>query len=368
MRRSLIAATAAAWLLSAMAGPALAIPMVPGTIDWGVSESGPGFYQIPGSTTVTQSITPLHSGLLTHLQMWCQVEDGGDVTLAVGSATAVGHCTDGAWDTDFIFPNPPTVVAGTPYVLRIDTTGLFAAFNYSTDPQTRVALSDGGNPITVGEGSTTITSFAFLSYVLQPPTTTYAWNPASVLAGQSTTATLTATTVFPPSYAQPDAIKGAKPNTEGVMTLPFTLKLAALPAWFTPTGIQCDAAVTNCTMENFGTGLTGNTDAIDGATVIVTVTGIAAPPSNATSTSGQASGQGCTTWTIESDTIASCGTGQSVLGLVGQPTPHVTLAPTTTSEGGSDGGPSPWLLLWTLPALIAASGVVIRRHEARDRA
>jgi hypothetical protein len=350
---------------------------VPGVFDQGVAAGlgGDGVLLYDTTSThLTQGITPAHSGLLTYVELNCKGDDTSVVTLKVGSSTAQNVCPSDGYYQRFVFSAPATVTSGTPFTLGIDTGGASVYLAYATSPYAGGTAADSGNPIVIeSDPPVTLATFSFMTYVAQPPTTTYTWNPTSVQAGQSTTATLTAVTAFPISVFAPDVRSGsASPNgvTDGLSgTLPFTLKLASLPAWFTPTGIQCDAVITNCSIANFPTGLTGTINGFVASTVTVTMTGTAAPPSNATAGSGKASGQGCNTWQVDADTTASaCGDGQSVLGITGQTTPTAppttTLPPTTATTTGRSSGndPSPSLLLGTLPALLAAAMVVTRRE------
>ncbi len=283
-RSSLAAVVAAAVLFASLPGVALAKPVfVPGVFDQGVAgtpvDGGMGFYW-SGSAGLTQTITPSHSGILTRVQMDC-VADGGSmpVILRVGTSSATGYCSDGSFYSDFIFGAPmPSVVAGTPFTMSIDTGGFGIGFSYSIVPYAGGGAADGGAAIEVGEPAVPLTSFAFMSYVLEPPTTTYTWNPTSVQPGVSTPAALTVVTVFPVGYEEMNVIRGARALAE-VYPMTYTVTLASLPAWFTPTAIECSAEVTNCAIANLSAGLTA-TGTGAALTVSATVSGTATPPAS----------------------------------------------------------------------------------------
>jgi hypothetical protein len=377
-RSALAAAVSAAVLFASLPGVALAKPeFVPGVFDQGVAgtpvDGGMGFYW-SNSAGLTQTITPGHSGILTHVEMDC-VADGGSmpVILRVGASSATGLCSDGNWYSDFIFSAPmPGVVAGTPFPMSIDTGGFGIGFGYSILPYAGGRAADGGEAIEVGEPAVPLTSFAFMSYVLEPPTTTYAWNPTSVQPGISTPVALTAVTVFPVAYEEPNVIPAAGPNAVAY-PMTYTVTLGSLPAWFTPTGIECSAEVTNCALANLSAGLTA-TGTGAALTVSVTVSGTAAPPTSAAGSSGQAAGNGCNSWTLGNSTITSCGNAQASLAVaaaeataapIATPLPTLPASTTGGKSGTSDG--SAWPVLAVLFGLASAALFAGRRETQPGR-
>ena len=228
MRRSTLGSiAAAALLLSALPGSTLAKPLntVPGVFDQGVaaSQDGDGMAQYGiNSAHLTQGITPAHTGLLTHINLNCAGDNTTLLTLTVGSSTAQNVCGGGGY-RPFFFTSPATVTSGTPFTLGIDTGGATVAFYYTTVPYAGGAAANSGDPIvTDGETPVTVASFSFMTYVAAPPTTTYTWNPTSVVAGQSTTATLTAVTSFPISIDEPSVLTAAAQPNGFSGTMPFT--------------------------------------------------------------------------------------------------------------------------------------------------
>ena len=375
MKRSALAAVvAAAVLFASLPGAALATTgFVPGVFDQGVAgtpvDGGMGFYW-SNSAGLTQTITPSHSGILTHVEMDC-VADGGSmpVILRVGTSSATGYCSDGSFYSDFIFGAPmPSVVAGTPFTMSIDTGGYGIGFSYSIVPYAGGGAADGGAAIEVGEPAVPLTSFAFLSFVFEPPATTYTWNPTSVQPGVSTSAALTVATAFPIAE-QPMTVPAAIVAKPNLYPMTYTVTLASLPAWFTPTGIECSAEVTNCALANLTAGLTA-TGTGAALTVTVTVSGTAAPPASAAGSTGQAAGNGCNSWTLGDSTITSCGNaeaGLAVGAVAATPTPLPTLPASTTDGQSRTSDGFAWPLLAILFGLASAALFVGRRETLTGR-
>jgi hypothetical protein len=358
VRRSLLTAVAAGVLFCA-ALPSVAVagaPYLEGIHDQATGATfvdGQPLVYWSNSDGLTQTITPGITGALTQIQMPCLADGTGTLTLRVDSASASGECGSDFWGkVAFVFSAPlPNVVAGTPFTISFDTGSSGTGVEYRTSPYSGGAAADHGNPI-IGDGGS-VSSFYVETFVAPGPTTTYGWSLASVPAGASTPVTLTAVTSFPGIWVVPDVSRNAAPNAN--IPLTYTLKLGSLPTWFTPTGMDCSAAVTNCAVANFSTGLNVSSLGL-ATTVTVHVQGTAAPTAGANGTSGQAGGNGCVAWTAGSGTETLCGAAQAALGVgAAAPTPSnpptnlPTQPPTATLPLDASGtGGSLGLLLTSL--------------------
>jgi hypothetical protein len=155
-----------------------------------------------------------------------------EVVASVSGSTSHGFgCVEG-WG-DFAFPTPASVVAGQQYTIALTAPGegQFLIAESAVDyPRGAAAGMD--------QGYADVTDFAFMTFVLPAPVVTYAWDPTQVIAGTSTPATLTTATVFPAVMLGVALAPGAAaPNI--LSPLIYEVKLGALPAWFTPSGITC---------------------------------------------------------------------------------------------------------------------------------
>jgi hypothetical protein len=207
----------------------------------------------------------------------------------------------------------------------------------------------------------------FIDYFLPTPPhgelSRDAWGAPNVAPGSSTTVTLTATTRFDALPA--DAVVASVSPAASLIT--YSVKLGALPSWFTPTSIVCSAQIVpaDCTVANFGTGLAAAGDPLAKMTVTVTVTGTAAPPNSADGTTGTASGQGCITGPGMDGPVSLCSSGSDSL-----PVRRSTPPPTSTAGGsGSSEGQLPSYLPF---ALVGFGGLLLvlrirtqRRYSAR---
>jgi hypothetical protein len=182
MRRSRIAAIAAAVLALAVLAPAVQAKAIPGTLDQSVAPRE-SLYLTDSSST--QTFTAGLTGQLTFVELYCSGDTDTStalLTISIGTHIAVGQCGPGANWTGFDFTtlspepavqpalaaDPPTVTAGQQYTITIDIAvphrmGVAAA-NYAGG-----AAAEGGEPI---DG---VTDFAFRTYVLgaaatMPPT------------------------------------------------------------------------------------------------------------------------------------------------------------------------------------------------------
>ena len=183
MRRSRIAAIAAAVLALAVLAPAAqAVVVVPGTLDQSVP---PGASLYLTDSKSTQTFTAGLTGQLVLVQLYCAGDTDtavASLTISIGTHVAVAQCGPGAGWTSFDFTtlppepavqpalaaDPPAVTAGQQYTITIDIAvphrmGIAAA-NYAGG-----AAAEGGEPI---DG---VTDLAFRTYVLaaaatMPPT------------------------------------------------------------------------------------------------------------------------------------------------------------------------------------------------------
>jgi len=182
MRRSRIAAIAAAVLALAILPAGVQAVAVAGTLDQSVA---PGESLYLTDSTQTQTFTAGLTGQLTLVQIYCAGDTDSSVaslTISIGTHIAVGTCGPGAGWTSFDFTklppepavqpalaaDPPAVTAGQQYTITIDIAvphrlGVAAA-DYAGG-----AVAEHGNPI---DG---VTDLAFRTYVLaaastMPPT------------------------------------------------------------------------------------------------------------------------------------------------------------------------------------------------------
>jgi hypothetical protein len=360
-------AAAAALLVGLMPGIAAADGWAPGVKDQstGWNES---MWTSDGNA-VTQTVTAGMTGDLTRVRLYCAFPDTADVGIQLGSSWASGMCSGaGWWNYNFRAPLPH-VTAGSQFTLRISPTdGDNVSFGIANSDYAGGAAAEGGDPIEY-EGSP-VTDFAFETYVMGSPTTTYAWNPTSITAGTSQTVSVAAVTTFPDEGAQPQVVGPAFSDP-----VTHTVKFGTLPSWFTPTSIVCtsEIQVSDCTLDNFQTGMPALGNGTE-MTVTVTVTGIAAPPSSAGGGVGSASGTGCDSYIVDQD---NCGTGSADIAVLSpaptpSPTPSLTQAPTpppttTGDASGSGGGPLPWFLPAGLCLVLGTLFVVSRRAAKSAR-
>ncbi len=378
IRRSIAAAAAAALLMALAPAYVSATVAIPGSLDQSVAPGADTYADL--STSVTQTFTAGKSGLLTYIALYCSVsddfQDGIAITVSIGSSSASATCVDTEEAVDLFFPaTPPSVTSGQQYTMTIShgEDQPISLYPAASDYSGGAAAGGDGNPI---DG---VTDFAFQTYVLVPPTTTYTWNPTSIVAGTSTTVTLTAETDFPATIT-PVVVpaQGVSPNAP--VSVSYLVTLGALPTWFTPTGITCSAQIdpATCTVDNFKAGLTATGPLRAAMSVIVTITGTASPAAAAGGGKGSAQGNGCIPFNDGGTVVNSCGAAEADLTVSAAPatptpvptaaptaTPVVTPPPTATDGSGSTGDGSLLLLPGALCFGLGALAVVVRGESRR---
>ena len=365
MKRRSIAVVVALLAVALLPGYAGAAPLTPGTLDQNV-DWGESFYST--HTTVTQTFTAGIDGALTHLMLYCAADGSVDVTVAIGSSSRTSTCNGTADWVDFEFTTvPPTVHPNVQYTMTVTTADEWVQLGIAGSAYAGGQAADNdGNPIEEAP------DFAFRTYVLQSPTTTYTWSAAQVTAGSSTAVTLTTVTQFPALVRPSVSVQGVSPNATRKLT--YGVTLAALPAWFTPTGITCSAQVltADCSLVTYQAGMAVQGDG-SAMTVTVVVTGMAAPPLTAAGGTGAAKGDGCQGYAIDENPVNSCFDAEADLAVVAPaatPTPTATAAPTpppttTATSPGTMSGPLPWSLAAGLCFLLGSLFVVRRRRAVR---
>ena len=221
------------------------------------------------------------------------------------------------------------------------------------------ALTNVGTWVVVG-GS--LFDWAFKTLV-DPQTTTLAWNHAQILGGATTPLTLTETIVFPGLF---------DPAVEQV----------ALPSWFTVTGVTCSSQIApgDCILANVAPAGSMNVVS-NGSPVVVTLTGTASPLVGAVRTTGTGSAEGCMIYTAPDIAVPNqlpggiCVTGNATVAVVaplGTPPPTATSGtppPTATSgtRAPSEPGSSLLLLPMALLAFAGSSLLVVNRRTRSTR-
>jgi len=360
MKLRSLAAVAAAMLVLALAPGSAGAAPTPGSLDQSV---GPGASRYVSDAPLSQTFTAGQTGFLTHLELYCDSNEGGDVdvSLSVGTSTAHALCGNTAGWVDFLlsWSTPPQVISGQQYTIALSG-GTVIGLAVSASDYAGGAASASGAPIPG------VSDFAFRTYVYTASTTTYAWSVPQVTAGSTTAVTLTAATTFHPTAdgsADRSLDSGAvAPNPAA--SLDYTVKLDAVPAWFTATGITCSAQIApaDCTFANFTSGLHVLADS-SAMTVTVAVTGQASPAAAEAGSTRIAGGEGCIAVTdTELGTFHLCSTGSAGLVVVAA---GATPPPTTTGVSGSSGDSPPlWWpvgLLALICSLFAIAGCRVRQ-------
>jgi|SRR5271157_5384326 len=375
MRRAMMAAVAAVMLILAIAPSSFAV-VVLGTLD---QSAAPGTTPYLSDWDVSQTFTAGRTGLLTQVQLYCDSNGGGDVSVSLSVGTSSGDATCGntpGW-ADFVLISAIQVVAGQQYTIAHAGGQPFDLYVTASDYAGGAAAAN-GNPIT---DPVVVSDFAFQTYVYNPSTTTYLWSAPQVSAGSTTTVTLTAVTAFQ-AVVSPGVVSGDQSgmvSPDIPLDLNYTVTLGALPAWFTPTGIACSAqiATADCTIANFKTGLSATGDGT-AMTVTVVVTGQASPAAADVGSSGTASGQGCVVNTTEplqdpiepqQEQVSICSSataGLAVAAPIATPAPSITPPPTATDASGTSGdAPVPWLAAALLALFCSLVLVSVRRVGQR---
>jgi hypothetical protein len=356
MRRQVaVAASAAVLALGLAPGAVLGAPVL-GTLDQS-ADFGSQTYQFDNTAGVSQTVTAGQSGLLTAVDLYCN--GGGasvNMDVSIESFHSLATCQEDGWVTVNLLA---IVTAGQQFTIVITGGGTpmglgVAAANYAggeaTDNETGLSPEILGTPVA---------DFAFRTYVWVASSTTYSWSPNSITAGANTTVTLTTETVFS-ELPILDVASAAGPIALAAPPEFYTMRLDALPAWFSPTGIACSAQIdpADCSVAQY---LAGIHPAGDGTamTVTIVITGTASPSAAGT---GVASGAGCIAGPGEEDL---CNPAQAGLVVVaaGQTPPPTNALPDPTTRGDA----FPWWL-GALPALLALAVVGLRRELRLARA
>jgi hypothetical protein len=364
---SLVAAIA----LVALAPAATMASLLPDTLDQSADVGEPASTYFFNSA-VTQTVTPSLTGLMTRVSFYCGTtgQDPAQATVTVGTFSSGNYYCDQLGWVDFNISVP--VVAGQQLTIQLavaaDSPTAFvgkAAADYTRGAAdcahaNQFVVPAGAQPFPV---QVCPTDFAFKTYMMVMSTTTYVWSPTSVPAGSATTAALTATTVFANfQFAAPDVAPAAIQIPDNF----YTVKLATLPAWFTPTGIICSAqiAALDCTIAKFQAGIHPTGDGTP-MTVTVTVSGTAAPGSGASGTTGTGTGQGCLTLPVADspDTFDVCDPAQAALAVGAA---NSTPPPTSSTSRGPDSGSGPVLPIAAL-FLAAISTMFVAKKSGPAR-
>jgi LPXTG-motif cell wall-anchored protein len=368
VRRPFIGLVAALAILTTTPAGAGAMP-TPGSLDQSADVGGPE-YTFDALAGVTQTITAGQSGLLIQVAVYCDPIAGGggqNFYLTIGSVHSTTWCSQSGWLT---FNTAAAVTAGQQFTIKIDSGGMPVGLGSAASDYTGGSAACPADISAIATTSVCPTDFAFKTYVWDVSPTTYTWSLSQVPAGASTVVSLTTQTTFGQVYfGEPGIVAGSAPAF--VMPADFyTVKLAALPAWFTPSGVTCSAQIApaDCTLANY---LSGFHPLGDGSamTLTVTIAGTAAPARAAGGTTGTATGAGCITVTVSDETwgqskVDVCDPATAGLGVGAAP---ATPAPTTTvAATDSDGEGQPtWLLLIGLALAAGASVIVARRRVLR---
>jgi hypothetical protein len=349
VKRPVIALSAAALLLSMLSGTALGVP-ISGTLDQANETASSSSHT---GATEAQTFTAGITGQLTTVELWAlylqptvvapgAVRPNGSPAISLdirnaaaglptggALATATGNPGASAGWVVFTLSTPIPVVSGTQYAIVFTISpyaNVFLAGSYSGG--TRVGQVGGS---WVADATT---DYAFRTYVWAQSTTLH-WSQGQVPGGASTPVTLTETFTFPAT--DPQAV-GAS----------WAVVTAALPAWFTPTGVVCSVGVADCAVDHLGPAkFMSVAHTASPLTVIVTISGTAAPAAGDIGTLGTASGRGCSIAVVAEPVPTACIDADAALAVVAV----VTTPPPGTAESapaGSEGSAS-----WPLPAALA---------------
>jgi hypothetical protein len=387
MRRPAAAALAALLLLALLPATVAAVP-IPGDLDQS-NESYTSLIFVGIGQVTAETITAGKTGLLTHVELYLDdglFGSGGTASVEIwptsggfpaGSALASGTATvpaeSGAAWYDVVFTDPPAVTAGTVYAIVLTSanapTYVPAGETYPIAWGINTSGYAGGAAVSLLPDGWTAPGwdYMFRTYVV-PLDASLQWSATSIVAGASTPLTLTETFTFAASLS-PNAASGAAPNA-----ISAYIVQGALPSWFTVTGATCSSqVVTACDPTAFVAGAQFVVYP-DGNPVVVTLTGIAAPPVSAAGTNGTASGQDCVGGTTH------CYSNSATIGIVAPAAspsipaspsasaPAVTPPPTATAEGeGSGWGSGGRLILAGCIAALAVAFAAMRRERLLRR-
>ena len=376
MRRLATALVSGIFILAALPGGSLAKAPIAGAPDQS-DTTNTGAYGTHND--VAQTFTAGQDGLLTDVKLNV-LGSGGEMSVALCDA-AVSACS--AWSlwesagtsygwVDFPFSYPQPVAKGTKYSIR---------FNLSELGETYDASYDGTDAYTGGEameyeGSswvtppmTGVTDFEFQTLV-DPQTTTLAWDKTQITSGQTSALVLTETFAFPAYYGvQPLWVQPAS-----LYAGTYSVKPDALPAWFSATGVTCSSQIdpADCKLAKV-TDTSGSIPVVpDGNPITISVTGNAAPSAAGTITSKI---EGCSVYT-ESLTVCIPGTANiQVIAATPSATPSAapsataaaTPPPTTSADGSTTPGGTPLYLLPLALISLVCGTLILSRRAASHR-
>jgi hypothetical protein len=361
VRRSIVALASAAMLLSVVVSPVAAVATPMGEID----QSNPTTGDIATMVTAGQTFTPAVTGQLTQVDLWAEWAGS---PLAVGQAapnpaggiglqiyatagglpigTALGG-TGGAaivgpgWVSFTLSPAIP-VLAGTMYAFSFSPgtdTGVFVGTAYSRG----TALTYGGS----AWSKNTARDYAFQTYVYAQYTSV-SWSQGQVLAGSSTTVTLTETFHFPAMDV-------------GAVGATWALVTPTLPTWFTPTGVVCSATIGDCDIAHLASDkFMPVPHTATPLIVTVTITGTAAPLVADLGTTGTGTGEGCSVAVSPQASPDGCIDASADILVVD----HITTPPpgTTSLEPVGEGGSGTWLMPGAIIGLLFVAFTLNRRR------
>jgi hypothetical protein len=340
MKRPVFALFASLLLLGLMPGATLAIA-TPTYLD----QSNTGLARNTAGE-LAQTFTAGQSGQLTRVALSLTSLNnpgGGSLSVAIfptdGSGTPVTTGTPLATSDSptvpynpstsalitFSFGSPYGVTAGTMYAIVFHSSAgaNVWAFGSDTDTYSRGAAwrNDGPSWTT----STSPYDFAFNTYLAESVTTTVVWDKSQVTAGTGTALKLTVTIAFG---------NGAEAGN-------YIVLLGDLPSWYvnpTPPTIVCSWDACALTTIQGVSGITVSASN-PGATLTVTLQGMATPGAADIGTPGAAHGNGCI---VVSET-SLCSDGTASVQVVAAPaaTPAPTPAPTPTPTPSPTKSPTP---------------------------
>jgi len=360
MKRRALAVCAGLVLLGLMPGAVQAL--VPAGLDQSNDPNLDNQHTLGSQADLAQTFTAGKSGLLSGVDLYM---NGGNAPISVTiEGTSSGHPDGNVMATSgtgtppsaanwvpFSFANPPSVTAGTMYAIVFNTGGSNAIWgSENTYPGGQALVANGASWITHAFLSSP-GDYAFQTFVEAVQLT---WDKAQIVAGATTQLTLTETMSF---------AAGSAANH-------YLLDLDGWPTWFTASGITCSPQITNCTISDFeNLGVTApNSGAL---TLVVSVTGPAAPPSSAGGTQVGANAYACLVaaapdaQVVPNQSEPGCAEGFASLAIGAF---QATLAPTSTSvqPGANEPGSVIWLLPFASIGFLGGLLVLTTRRRRRS--
>ncbi len=391
MKKAAVAIFAAVTLGAVFAAP-VAAALIPGVLD---QSNAAGTATIGSTADLAQTFTAGKTGLMTGVRLWLEHTD----TMYVHLETTTGGKPDGnvigvtTTETPsntanwvlFEFYNGVPVVSGTTYAIVFNTnsSGADAAYGSADTYAGGQAFTNLGNWVSI---SADLQDFAFQTYVDQQ-TISLGWDKTQIVAGATTSLTLTETLVFP-DFQGPPAV--AQPAINSDTT--WTVTSDTLPAWFTISTVGCSTqvALADCVAANVAPGQSMPIMP-DGNPIVLTLTGTASPAAAGTAS---AKVESCAVYPIltvaapgqarpAADSWSTCVSAEVSIAVVApaatpdpataapataSPTIATTLPPTavdgTTPTTGT--GSIVWLLMACLSALVGGAVLLAVRRPIRN--